>query len=183
MDGEYHSLVGGSEENLNYFLYEKYGLDNSEPLLVIPAKLGFLWKYRLVFADPKSPIVVYDDSTRYVMTLSEDIEWLYRVSYSPNCPSLLLISGQKKNGEIFSIAHNTGMDKCFELITDGVPAYKAAIFEDKIFYATKLPNEDFEDRRIVQATTVEWKEVPNDLYITDIIMGENKDYHNEEFEL
>lgn len=75
------------------------------------------------------------------------------------------------------------MDKCFELITDGVPAYKAAIFEDKIFYATKLPNEDFEDRRIVQATTVEWKEVPYDLYITDIIMGENKDYHNEEFEL
>lgn len=107
MDGEYHSLVGGSKENLNYFLYEKYGLDDSEPLLVIPAKLGFLWKYRLVFADPKSSIVVYDDSTRYVMTLSEEVEWLYRVNYSPNCPDILLISGQKKNGEIFSIAHHT----------------------------------------------------------------------------
>ena len=75
------------------------------------------------------------------------------------------------------------MDKCFEVIADGVPAYKAATFGSKVFYATKQPEEDFEQRKIVQATTVEWIEVPNDLYIKDIIMSENKDYHDEEFEL
>ena len=176
-------MEGGFDKNLNYFLYEKIGLGDSEPLLIIPAKVGYLWKYRLVYADPQTSIIVYDDSTKYEMVLSDNIECLYRVSYSPDCPDMMLISGQKKNGELFSIAHHTGLDKCFEVITDGVPAYKAATFGSKVFYTTKQPEEDFEQRKIVQATSVEWREVPNDLYIKDIIMSENKDYHDEEFEL
>ena len=95
-------MEGGFDKNLNYFLYEKIGLGDSEPLLIIPAKVGYLWKYRLVYADPKTSIMVYDDSTRYEMVLSDEIECLYRVSYSPDCPDMMLISGQKKNGELFS---------------------------------------------------------------------------------
>ena len=40
MVGEFHSLEGGFDKNLNYFLYEKIGLGNAEPLLIIPAKVG-----------------------------------------------------------------------------------------------------------------------------------------------
>ena len=35
-----------------------------------------------------------------------DVEWLYRVSYNPDNPHELLISGQKKGGYIFSWIFN-----------------------------------------------------------------------------
>ena len=79
-----------------------------------------------------------------------DAEYLYRVSYNPDNPSEWLISGQTKAGGIFSHVCNVFAGTLQSLCANGKPAYKAALFDGKCFYAERGEN-GFEDRRIVEA--------------------------------
>ena len=80
-----------------------------------------------------------------------DAEYLYRVSYNPDNPSEWLISGQTKAGGIFSRVCNVFAGTLQSLCVNGKPAYKAALFNGRCFYAERGEN-GFEDRRIAETT-------------------------------
>lgn len=61
-----------------------------------------------------------------------------------------LISGQTKSGGIFSRVCNVFAETGQSLCVNGKPAYKAALFNGRCFYAERGEN-GFEDRRIVEA--------------------------------
>ena len=61
-----------------------------------------------------------------------------------------LISGQTKSGGIFSRVCNVFAGTLQSLCVNGKPAYKAALFNGRCFYAERGEN-GFEDRRIVEA--------------------------------
>ena len=90
-----------------------------------------------------------------------DVEWLYRVSYNPDNPHELLISGQKKGGYIFSWIFNPSKKRLYDLSDNGDVAYKAALFNGKCYYA-KRGNGSFEDRHIVMAQNLRISELSYD---------------------
>ena len=90
-----------------------------------------------------------------------DVEWLYRVSYNPDNPHELLISGQKKGGYIFSWIFNPSKKYLYDLSDNGDVAYKAALFNGKCYYA-KRGNGGFEDRHIVMAQNLRISELSYD---------------------
>jgi len=92
------------------------------------------------------------------------VEYLYRVSYNPNNPNELLISGQYEDGSVFSWVYNPGLKVLKSIKTDGVAAYKCAFFNRECFYAERV--DGFEDRHIVKAKSIEMTELPAEKYIT-----------------
>lgn len=76
-----------------------------------------------------------------------------------------MISGQFPGGEIFSWAYQPGMKKLYEVITDGVPAYKCAFYEGGCYYAKREAG--FEERHIVKAESLELNELPAEEHIAE----------------
>ena len=144
-------IAGGYEADRRFYLYQMRGLDGV-PERVSPADIGFVWKNRIVYGGRDGILYIAIGETMQKLTFA-NVEYLYRVSYNPDCPQELLISGQYKGGEIFSWALNPHAKSQCSLSVDGMPAYKAAFFKGRCFYAKRGEN-GFEDRRIEEAREV-----------------------------
>lgn len=141
-------IAGGFEYDRTFYLYKIDDLENPHPEKVAIADVGFIWKNRTVYGSRKGNIFICDEAQTLELKF-ENVEYFYRISYNPNKPNELLISGQYHDGEIFSWICNPYNKTLFQVSVNNEPAYKMALFNDECFYA-KLGN-DFEDRQIVQA--------------------------------
>ena len=129
-------IAGGHENDRRFYLYKIDGIGNV-PEKVVSADVGFVFKNRIVYGG------------RIQKLTFPDVEYLYRVSYNPDNPSEWLISGQTKSGGIFSRVCNVFEGSLQSLCVNGKPAYKAALFNGRCFYAERGEN-GFEDRRIAE---------------------------------
>ena len=166
VDGVWHLtfIAGGSERSRVFKLYHVGGLDEGDlPVAVTAASNGFIMKSRLVHAPRSGPITV-EEPGKTVRISFGDAEYIYRVSYDPFHPSHLLISGQSFNGDIFSRMYDLIRGGLYELEADGVPAYKAALWKGRCFYAKRV-GANFEDRCIVQADVLRMRKLEADLYL------------------
>ena len=117
---------------------------------------------------------------RTVTLALSGVEFLYRVSYDPFQPNRLLISGQFPGGEIFSWAYQPGMKKLYEVVADGVPAYKCAFYEGDCYYAKR--EAVFEERHIVKAESLELNVLPSEEHIAETEAFTYARPENQEFE-
>ena len=150
-------IAGGAAKDRRFRLYRIYGI-GGEAIPQVEADVGFVRKDRVVYAGRRGPIRVVEPGRTVTLTLP-GVEFLYRVSYDPFQSNRLLISGQFRSGEIFSWAYHPGTRKLYEIVADGVPAYKCAVFGDDCFYAESKGG--FEERHIVKAKIWELTEVPS----------------------
>ena len=171
-------IAGGWKGDRRFRLYRMYGLD-SEPMAQGFADIGCVRKDAVAMAGRRGPIVIRD-SERIVTLAIPEAEYLYRLSYDPQRPNRLLVSGQMKGGEIFSWAYAPGMDELVAVTDNGTPAYKCALWDGQCFYAERLKG--FEERRIVRAESLELTPLNAKAHIVETIeygMGANAP---EEFE-
>lgn len=141
-------IAGGHESDRRFYLYKIDGIGNV-PERVVSADVGFVFKNRIVYGGRSGGLYIVNGERIQKLT-SPDVEYLYRVSYNPDNPSEWLISGQTKAGGIFSRVCNVFAGTLQDLCVNGKPAYKAALFNGRCFYAERGEN-GFEDRRIVEA--------------------------------
>ena len=150
-------IAGGAVKDRRFRLYRIYGI-GGEAIPQVEADVGFVRKDRVAYAGRRGPIRIVEPGRMVTLELPE-AEFLYRVSYDPFQANRLLISGQFRSGEIFSWAYHPGIRKLYEIIADGVPAYKAALYGDDCFYARR--NGEFEERHIAKAAMWELIEIPS----------------------
>ena len=156
-------IAGGYEKDRRFRLYRMYGLGGE----VIPqtfADVGFIHKNQICYAGRRGPIVIEEPNRRITLDL-HDVAYLYRVSFDPFQPNRLLISGEYTNGGIFSWTYKPGLKILKNVQADNVAAYKCAMFGQDCFYARR--ESGFEDRRILKAKTVEYTDLPAEVFITE----------------
>ena len=141
-------IAGGHESDRRFYLYKIDGIGNI-PEKVVAADVGFVFKNRIVYGGRSGGLYVVNGEHMQKLAFPE-VEYLYRVSYNPDNPSEWLISGQMKAGTIFSRVCNVFAGTVQSLCVDGKPAYKAALFNGRCFYAERGEN-GLEDRRIAEA--------------------------------
>lgn len=142
-------IAGGHESDRRFYLYKIDGIGNVLEKLVA-ADVGFVFKNRIVYGGRSGGLYIVSGERMQKLTFP-DVEYLYRVSYNPDNPSEWLISGQTKSGGIFSRVCNVFAGTLQSLCVNGKPAYKAALFNGRCFYAERGEN-GFEDRRIAETT-------------------------------
>ena len=153
-------IAGGFGDDRRYYLYRIDDLNNPIAEKVCLADVGFIWKNQIVYATRGGELSI--SGVRGTKNFHfNDVEWLYRVSYNPDNPHELLISGQKKGGYIFSWIFNPSKKYLYDLSDNGDVAYKAALFNGKCYYA-KRGNGGFEDRHIVMAQNLRISELSYD---------------------
>ncbi len=158
-------IAGGYEADRHFYLYKIDGI-GSAPQKVVNADVGYIWKNRIVYGGRNGGLFISDGNGIKKLSFA-NVEYFYRVSYNPNNPNDLLISGQDKDGKIFSWICNITA-KTLESLYDGEEsAYKAAIFNGTCFYAKR--GGDFEDRKIVEATNL----IKTPLNFDDIVKVES----------
>lgn len=177
-------IAGGSTENnwenVAFKLYRKFGLNDSIPVEVCPANVGFVWKNQITFASKQNPIYIYEKSLKTTIKL-RNVEFIYRLSYNPAEPRQLLISAKKFNGDLVSIAYIPYMDKAALLKDGNEVCYKCCMLKNgDVYYCRKRDNGDFEDRKIVKANnlTFQWKNAEE--IIESIETEENEFVEDEE---
>ena len=171
-------VAGGAKSARQFKLYRMLGL-NAEPMVQVAADVGFVWKDRVVYAGRRGPVTIVEPGRTVTLALP-GVEFLYRVSYDPSQPNRLLISGQFPGGEIFSWTYQPGMKKLYEVVADGIPAYKCAFYEGNCYYAKREAG--FEERRIVKAESLVMKELPTEEYIVETETFTHARPENPEFE-
>ena len=117
-------------------------------------------------AGRRGPIVSRQPG-RTVTLEMPDVEYLYRLSYDPQSPNRLLVSGQFRGGGIFSWAYAPGMDELMAVTDGGTPAYKCAFWDGQCFYAERIAG--FEERRIVRAEHLEYTPLDAKTHIVETI--------------
>lgn len=154
-------VAGGHPTNRDlrpYNLYQrKFDLDLNPltpPALFARTAAGFVapWGYgRLKYPNPNTARVeiVIDGQVTTLETQGK----VYRVSYHPERERTLLISGANDTEE-FAVRYDLLTDTQEKVIADGLPAYKFAEYGDSLWYARRIGT-GFEDREIIQATTIE----------------------------
>jgi hypothetical protein len=125
-------------------------VSNSNPEAIVDADVGFVFKNKIVYGGRTGAFFISGGNGTKAVSFT-DAEYLYRISYNPNNPTELLISGQKTGGEIFSRILNPITRKLHELSVNGTPAYKAAFFDGDCYFAHRDDTDGFEDRYIVKA--------------------------------
>lgn len=143
-------IAGGYESDRKFYLYKIDDLENPIAEKILQAEVGYIFKGRTVHARRSGDIIIADDMQIKIMHLS-DVEYLYRLSYNPNNPNEILISGQDYDGKLFSWICDLKMQTLFAIFDSDIPAYKAALFNGVCYYAKRNNSDDFEDRRIVEA--------------------------------
>ena len=144
-------VAGGWKGDRRFRLYRIYGMD-SAPMAQGFADVGFVRKDTVAMAGRRGPVVVRDAERTITLEIPE-AEFLYRLSYDPQRPNRLLISGQTKDGGIFSWSYAPGMDELLAVADGGTPAYKCALWDGQCYYAERI--DGFEERRIVRAERLE----------------------------
>ena len=82
--------------------------------------------------------IIIKDSERTITLEIPEAMFLYRLSYDPQRPNRLFISGQRKGGDIFSRAYAPGMNELVSLTNSGVHAYKGVFWDGVGGYAKRL---------------------------------------------
>ena len=171
-------VAGGWKGDRRFRLYRMYGLD-SQPMAQGFADVGFVRKDTVAMAGRRGPIVLKDAERTVTLEIPE-AEFLYRLSYDPQRPNRLLVSGQRKGGEIFSWAYAPGMDELVELADGGNPAYKCAFWDGECYYAERIAG--FEERRIARAEHLEMTRLDAKAHVVETIEYSGKANTPEEFE-
>ena len=156
-------IAGGWKGDRRFRLYRMYGI-NGEVVPQTFADVGFVRKDQVCHAGRRGPIVIQEPTRKITLDL-HGVAYLYRVSFDPLQPNKLLISGQYTNGEIFSWTYKPGLKILKSVLADGVAAYKCALFNEDCFYARREAG--FEDRRILRAKSVEYSDLPAEMFITE----------------
>ena len=151
-------IAGGSVMNgwrdVGFMLYRKWGFDDTPPVKVCPANVGYVWKRQATFASSVGPIIQYEGSMKTVTKL-KGVDYIYRLSYDPFSPRDILMSLQKKDGSLVSCRWSP-LANGLTLITDGgEPCYKCAVWRDGVYYCRRRDGGGFEERRIVKAESLE----------------------------
>lgn len=157
-------IAGGYESDRKFYLYKIDDLENPLPEKISQADVGFIFKNKIVYGGRTGELYISDGNGERSLSF-KNIEYLYRVSYNANNPQELLISGQYRNGELFSWILNERAKTLYEFFADGEVAYKTALFNDKCYYAHRNADASFEDRQIVEATYIEKRELEFEAYI------------------
>lgn len=158
-------VAGGSQTLKQFWLYYIADLDNPNPIKIVPAAVGFAFKNRIAYALKNGALTIVSGKKSYNYTFA-DLLFFYRVSYNPQNPSEILMSGKNTKNEIFSWIFNPSTRTLSELTTNGLPAYKAAFWRGKLFYAKRGENESFEERHIVEADTYNLKPLDFDSIVS-----------------
>ena len=171
-------VAGGWKGDRRFRLYRMYWTD-AQPMAQGFADVGFVRKDAVAMAGRRGPIVIRD-SERIVTLAIPEAEYLYRLSYDPQRPNRLLVSGQFRGGGIFSWAYALGMDELVEITDNGVPAYKCAFWDGRCYYAERLAA--FEERRIVKAEHLEYTHLDAKAHVVETIEYNRTANTPEEFE-
>ena len=145
-------VAGGWKGDRRFRLYRMYGMD-SQPMAQGFADIGFVRKDTVAMAGRRGPIVIRDAERTITLEIPEAM-FLYRLSYDPQRPNRLLISGETRDGELFSWSYAPGMGELLAVADNGTPAYKCALWDGECFYAKRIAG--FEERRIVRAEHLEF---------------------------
>lgn len=171
-------VAGGWKGDRRFRLFRMYGMD-SAPMAQGFADVGFVRKDAVAMAGRRGPIVIRDSERIVTLAISE-AEYLYRLSYDPQRPNRLLVSGQFRGGGIFSWAYAPGMDELVAVTDDGTPAYKCALWDGQCFYAERLKG--FEERRIARAEHLEYTHLDAKAHVAETIEYGKNTATPEEFE-
>lgn len=178
-------IAGGSEandwEDTGFYLYLKRGFDDSAPVKICPANVGYIWKHQINFGYKIAPIIYQiEDGVEKKITL-KDIDYVYRLSYDVSHPDNMLISAQRINGEIVSFSYRPEDDNLYVYEDGGIPCYKMCFGPDEeVYYALKNQNGDFEERHIVKAGNIKKTRYSRKMFIKSIDYKET-DYVTENF--
>ena len=145
-------VAGGWKGDRRFRLYRMYGMD-AQPMAQGFADVGFVRKDTVAMAGRRGPIVIRDAERTVTLDIPEAM-FLYRLSYDPQRPNRLLVSGENHNGDIFSWSYAPGMDELQAVADNGTPAYKCALWDGQCYYARRIAG--FEERRIVHAEHLEF---------------------------
>ena len=171
-------IAGGWKGDRRFRLYRMYGT-GTQPMAQGFADVGFVRKDTVAMAGRCGPIVIRETERTITLEIPE-AEYLYRLSYDPQRPNRLLISGQRRNGSIFSWSYVPEMCELNEITDDGTPAYKCALWDGQCFYAERL--DGFEERRIVKAEHLELTPLDADGRVVETIEYGKAENAPEEFE-
>lgn len=171
-------IAGGWKGDRRFRLYRMYGT-GTQPMAQGFADVGFVRKDTVAMAGRRGPIVIRETERTITLEIPE-AEYLYRLSYDPQRPNRLLISGQRRNGSIFSWSYVPEMRELNEITDDGTPAYKCALWDGQCFYAERL--DGFEERRIVKAEHLELTPLDADGRVVETIEYGKAENAPEEFE-
>ena len=158
-------VAGGWKSDRRFRLYRMYGID-SEPMAQGFADVGFVRKDTVAMAGRRGPIVIRDAERTVTLDIPEAM-FLYRLSYDPQRPNRLLISGENHNGDIFSWSYAPGMGELLAVADNGTPAYKCALWDGACYYARRIAG--FEERRIVKAEHLEFTPLHAEEHVIETI--------------
>ena len=151
-------IAGGWSEDRLFRLYRMDGqsLDSiSQPVAIhAGTRAGFVLQDRMVFAAKQDHIHIVEPAGSKTIELGGAN--IYRVSYRPDQPDCLLISGGWNTDNpdgIFVLQYDLSTGDQHFIECDGKPAYKCALLGDRVIYAERI-GKDFEDRRLRQASQV-----------------------------
>lgn len=180
------SFIAGGDtsnnwEDLSFWLYLKRGFDDSAPVKICPANYGYVWKHQINYGYKDAPIIYQiEDGVKKKITL-KDIEYIYRLSYDINNPDSMLISAQRKNGELITFSYEPNADNLYVITDNNAPCYKMCTWlDDEVYYCAKKDKDGFEDRHIIKAFNVKKKRHNRKLFI-EKIEYEEVDFPTENF--
>ena len=155
-------IAGGYESDRRFYLYRIADLENPISEKIVSADVGFVWKNRIEYGGRTGELFIAEEKNLRKLKFI-GVEYLYRVSYNPDNPNELLISGQWESGELFSWVCNINAKRLFSICDGDDVAYKASFFENECYYAKR--GNSFEDRQIVKATNLIFTELNFSDYI------------------
>ena len=156
-DGEWRlSFIAGSGGELRENrLYRMHGF-TGVPEAVAAADVGFCREGWTVHGTRRGPVVIDNGNWRKSLTVG-GWRYYYRVSYNPDEPAKLLLSGQRFDGEIMSIEYDLHSGRLWLLETaDHQALYKAALWRGTACFAEQT-GPGFEDRSLVELDAAEWR--------------------------
>lgn len=128
---------------------------------------GFTDSRRLVYFtyEKAGPRIHFYEKDHRILKLSDG--FCYRISYIPDQPHKILISGKTEKHGVYSLMYNMQDGAQFLLFNGSEPAYKVCIFQDRIHYAHRK-GERFEDREVVEVDKLTMKKTN---IVTDCVEG------------
>ncbi len=145
-------IAGGAGGNRRFRMYRMIGVD-STPEIIDNAGYGFESKNRIIIGNHDNSFEIRRPGKTDLWTFS-GVEYIYRLTANYLNPNELFISGRLISGETFTWIVNILFGNLRNLSLDNTDAYKACFFNERWFYAQRFGNA-FEDRRIVEAETVQ----------------------------
>ena len=172
-------IAGGSTEgnweNVGFMLYIKYGVEDEAAVAqVCPADTGYVTKGQIVFASKFGPIYNYLEDDKTIITLQSFMKYIYRVSYNPDDPAQILVSGLTTKEKVVSMIIDIYKNEAYLLTDNDEPCYKCCIFNGEVYYCRKRENGQFEERKIVKAENLKKTKVKLDVIVKSIETMKNE---------